>query len=95
MAIQPASLWVVNELGEPVSLLLAPPPYSYDPNGNDLPQDPRVLQYYFNLGVQWYHQSCWQQAYTPPPVTTFHYLSQAPQPLPMHGRTFLLVGLNI
>ncbi|KAJ3598273.1 hypothetical protein NHX12_001784 [Muraenolepis orangiensis] len=92
---QTTSLWFVNELGEPVSLLLAPPPYSYDPNGNDLPQDPRVLQYYFNLGIQWYHQSCMQQAYTPPPVTTFHYLSHAPQPFPVHGRTFLLRALMV
>ncbi|XP_059903837.1 putative bifunctional UDP-N-acetylglucosamine transferase and deubiquitinase ALG13 isoform X3 [Gadus macrocephalus] len=73
MAIPAASQWLVNELGEPLSPLLSPPPYSYDPNGNDLPRDCRVLQHYFNLGVQWYHQSCWQQAYTPPPDTTYHY----------------------
>ncbi|KAK0150305.1 putative bifunctional UDP-N-acetylglucosamine transferase and deubiquitinase ALG13 [Merluccius polli] len=94
MAIPAASQWLVNELGEPLSPLLAPPPYSYDPNGNDLPRDCRVLQYYFNLGVQWYHQSCWQQAYTPPPDTTYHYQAYPPhylshahnhEPLPLHG----------
>ncbi|XP_077381209.1 putative bifunctional UDP-N-acetylglucosamine transferase and deubiquitinase ALG13 isoform X2 [Festucalex cinctus] len=53
--------WLVNELGEGLYSVVTPPPYSYDPNGSDLPRDCRVLQYYFNLGVQWYHQSCWQQ----------------------------------
>ncbi|XP_059186121.1 LOW QUALITY PROTEIN: putative bifunctional UDP-N-acetylglucosamine transferase and deubiquitinase ALG13 [Centropristis striata] len=61
MAIPAASPWLVNELGEALCTVVAPPPYSYDPNGSDLPRDCRVLQYYFNLGVQWYHQSCWQQ----------------------------------
>ncbi|CAL8389973.1 unnamed protein product [Arctogadus glacialis] len=88
--------WLVNELGEPLSPLLSPPPYSYDPNGNDLPRDCRVLQHYFNLGVQWYHQSCWQQAYTPPPDTTYHYQTYPShylshvhnqEPRPMHGPT--------
>ncbi|XP_061455026.1 putative bifunctional UDP-N-acetylglucosamine transferase and deubiquitinase ALG13 [Rhineura floridana] len=37
----------------------APPPYSCDPNGSDLPRDPKILQYYFNLGLQYYHQTCW------------------------------------
>ncbi|TNN32906.1 putative bifunctional UDP-N-acetylglucosamine transferase and deubiquitinase ALG13 [Liparis tanakae] len=66
--------------------MVAPPPYSYDLNGNDLPRDCRVLQYYFNLGVQWYHQSCWQQqqqAYpASSPEASYHhyapYLSQEP-----------------
>ncbi|XP_025789554.1 LOW QUALITY PROTEIN: putative bifunctional UDP-N-acetylglucosamine transferase and deubiquitinase ALG13 [Puma concolor] len=31
---------------------LPPPPYSCDPSGSDLPQDTKVLQYYFNLGLQ-------------------------------------------
>uniref|UniRef100_A0A4W6DM30 ubiquitinyl hydrolase 1 n=1 Tax=Lates calcarifer TaxID=8187 RepID=A0A4W6DM30_LATCA len=53
MATIPASSpWLVNELGEPLCTMVAPPPYSYDPNGSDLPRDCRVLQYYFNLGVQ-------------------------------------------
>lgn len=69
MPIPAASPWLVNELGEPLCAVVAPPPYSYDPNGNDLPRDCRVLQYYFNLGVQWYHQNSWQQqqqVYSPP-----------------------------
>uniref|UniRef100_A0A3Q3DXL6 ubiquitinyl hydrolase 1 n=1 Tax=Hippocampus comes TaxID=109280 RepID=A0A3Q3DXL6_HIPCM len=51
MAI-PATPWLVNELGEGLCSVVAPPPYSYDPSGSDLPRDCRVLQYYFNLGVQ-------------------------------------------
>ncbi|XP_023148626.2 putative bifunctional UDP-N-acetylglucosamine transferase and deubiquitinase ALG13 isoform X2 [Amphiprion ocellaris] len=65
MAIPAASPWLVNELGEPLCTVVAPPPYSYDPNGSDLPRDCRVLQYYFNLGIQFYHQSCWQQQVFP------------------------------
>nr|XP_020475966.1 putative bifunctional UDP-N-acetylglucosamine transferase and deubiquitinase ALG13 isoform X2 [Monopterus albus] len=103
MAIPATSPWLVNEMGEPVCIMAAPPPYSYDPNGSDLPRDCRVLQYYFNLGVQWYHQCCWQQqqqAYPPTspeaPYTYQHYppfLSQdtplhaAPQSYPETGRT--------
>ncbi|XP_018530205.1 putative bifunctional UDP-N-acetylglucosamine transferase and deubiquitinase ALG13 isoform X2 [Lates calcarifer] len=104
MATIPASSpWLVNELGEPLCTMVAPPPYSYDPNGSDLPRDCRVLQYYFNLGVQWYHQSCWQQqqqqTYPPTspdaPYTYQHYppyLSQeplhaAPQSYPETGRS--------
>uniref|UniRef100_A0A672RPZ2 Putative bifunctional UDP-N-acetylglucosamine transferase and deubiquitinase ALG13 n=1 Tax=Sinocyclocheilus grahami TaxID=75366 RepID=A0A672RPZ2_SINGR len=56
---RPAVPWFVNELGEPVAMA-PPPPYSYDPNGSDLPRDCKVLQYYYNLGVQWYQQSYWQ-----------------------------------
>ncbi|KTG03379.1 hypothetical protein cypCar_00009615 [Cyprinus carpio] len=65
--------WFVNELGEPVAMA-PPPPYSYDPNGSDLPRDCKVLQYYYNLGVQWYQQSYWhsmvhmQQVYSQPVV---------------------------
>ncbi|KAG1970010.1 putative bifunctional UDP-N-acetylglucosamine transferase and deubiquitinase ALG13 isoform X6 [Pimephales promelas] len=68
---RPAVPWFVNELGEPVALA-PPPPYSYDPNGSDLPRDYKVLQYYYNLGVQWYQQSYWhsvvqmQQVYQQP-----------------------------
>ncbi|XP_036768512.1 putative bifunctional UDP-N-acetylglucosamine transferase and deubiquitinase ALG13 isoform X1 [Manis pentadactyla] len=36
-----------------------PPPYSCDPSGSDLPQDTKVLQYYFNLGLQCYHHNYW------------------------------------
>lgn len=37
-ATSPSS-WFVSELGETLSI--APPPYSYDPNGNDLPRGQR------------------------------------------------------
>ncbi|KAM9857045.1 putative bifunctional UDP-N-acetylglucosamine transferase and deubiquitinase ALG13 [Aulostomus maculatus] len=82
LAIPAASPWLVNELGEPLCTVVAPPPYSYDPNGSDLPRDCRVLQYYFNLGVQWYHQSCWQQQQvypSNPPDTPYPY-----QPYPSY-----------
>nr|XP_048297802.1 putative bifunctional UDP-N-acetylglucosamine transferase and deubiquitinase ALG13 isoform X2 [Myodes glareolus] len=36
-----------------------PPPFSCDPSGSDLPQDTKVLQYYFNLGLQCYHHNYW------------------------------------
>uniref|UniRef100_A0A3B4VH42 ubiquitinyl hydrolase 1 n=1 Tax=Seriola dumerili TaxID=41447 RepID=A0A3B4VH42_SERDU len=52
MTVSASSPWLVNELGEPLCTMVAPPPYSYDPNGSDFPRDCRVLQYYFNLGVQ-------------------------------------------
>uniref|UniRef100_A0A8C7L6B7 UDP-N-acetylglucosamine transferase subunit ALG13 n=1 Tax=Oncorhynchus kisutch TaxID=8019 RepID=A0A8C7L6B7_ONCKI len=69
-----------------------PPPYSYDPNGNDLPRDCKVIQYYFNLGVQWYQQSYWhsvvqmQQVYQQPAASppSDH---TAPQSYPEPGRT--------
>ncbi|MGH0143542.1 UNVERIFIED_CONTAM: hypothetical protein FKN15_035218 [Acipenser sinensis] len=48
----PGAPLFVNELGEPVSDPPPPPPYSCDPNGYDLPRDYRVVQYYFNMGVQ-------------------------------------------
>ncbi|KAM3865331.1 putative bifunctional UDP-N-acetylglucosamine transferase and deubiquitinase ALG13 [Diretmus argenteus] len=92
MAIPAASPWLVNEMGEPLCTVIAPPPYSYDPNGSDLPRDCRVLQYYFNLGVQWYHQSCWQQAYpSPSPEASYPYqpyspyLSPSIQDIPLHA----------
>ncbi|XP_037830580.1 putative bifunctional UDP-N-acetylglucosamine transferase and deubiquitinase ALG13 [Kryptolebias marmoratus] len=77
MTIPAAAPWLVNELGEPLCTVVAPPPYSYDLNGSDLPRDCRVLQYYFNLGVQWYNQSCWQQQVYPPQHYP-PYLSQEP-----------------
>ncbi|KAI4884404.1 hypothetical protein NFI96_011243 [Prochilodus magdalenae] len=58
MQFPPASPWFVNEMGEPVTVA-PPPPYSCDPNGSDLPRDCKVLQYFFNLGVQAYQQSYW------------------------------------
>ncbi|XP_056136570.1 putative bifunctional UDP-N-acetylglucosamine transferase and deubiquitinase ALG13 [Lampris incognitus] len=94
MAIPADAPWLVNELGEPLGPSVAPPPYSYDPNGADLPRDCRVLQYYFNLGVQWYQQSYWQQVYHPPspPDGLYHYqpypayLSPTPnQDMPIHA----------
>ncbi|XP_061843945.1 putative bifunctional UDP-N-acetylglucosamine transferase and deubiquitinase ALG13 isoform X2 [Nerophis lumbriciformis] len=90
MAIPAASPWLVNEMGETVCAVLTPPPYSYDPNGNDLPRDYRVLQYYFNLGVQWYWQQ--QQVYTPPSPDPYQhcppYLGQdaGPPSYPEAGR---------
>ncbi|XP_006806663.1 putative bifunctional UDP-N-acetylglucosamine transferase and deubiquitinase ALG13 [Neolamprologus brichardi] len=92
MTIPAASSWLVNELGEPLCTVVAPPPYSYDPNGSDLPRDCRVLQYYFNLGVQWYHQSCWQQQQqvypTSSPETAYPYQPYTPylgQEPPLHA----------
>ncbi|XP_051238628.1 putative bifunctional UDP-N-acetylglucosamine transferase and deubiquitinase ALG13 isoform X1 [Dicentrarchus labrax] len=91
MAIPAASPWLVNELGEALCTVVAPPPYSYDPNGSDLPRDCRVLQYYFNLGVQWYHQSCWQQQQVYPatspeaPYPYQHYTPYLSQEPPMHA----------
>ncbi|KAK5898613.1 hypothetical protein CesoFtcFv8_008170 [Champsocephalus esox] len=87
MAIPASSPWLVSEMGEALCSVVAPPPYSYDPNGMDLPRDCRVLQYYFNLGVQ----SCWQQqSYPPTPQEVSYpyqhyspYLSQEP---PLHER---------
>ncbi|KAM9769943.1 LOW QUALITY PROTEIN: putative bifunctional UDP-N-acetylglucosamine transferase and deubiquitinase ALG13, partial [Menidia menidia] len=93
MAIPASSPWLVNEMGEPVCTVVAPPPYSYDPHGTDLPRDCRVLQYYFNLGVQWYHQSCWQQQVYPPtpPEASYQYQAYPPYlgpepPLPESSR---------
>ncbi|XP_042638916.1 LOW QUALITY PROTEIN: putative bifunctional UDP-N-acetylglucosamine transferase and deubiquitinase ALG13 [Orycteropus afer afer] len=54
------------EMGETSNLPPPPPPYSCDPSGSDLPQDTKVLQYYFNLGLQCYHQNYWHSmAYVP------------------------------
>uniref|UniRef100_A0A8C9XF70 ubiquitinyl hydrolase 1 n=1 Tax=Sander lucioperca TaxID=283035 RepID=A0A8C9XF70_SANLU len=41
MAIPASSPWLVNEMGEPLCAVVAPPPYSYDPNGSDLPRGQR------------------------------------------------------
>ncbi|XP_069063274.1 UDP-N-acetylglucosamine transferase subunit ALG13-like [Pleurodeles waltl] len=49
----------VNEVGDPGGIPLPPPPYSCDPSGSDLPRDTKILQYYFNLGLQCHHQSYW------------------------------------
>ncbi|KAK2918361.1 putative bifunctional UDP-N-acetylglucosamine transferase and deubiquitinase ALG13 isoform X2 [Channa argus] len=100
LAIPTTSPWLVNELGETLCTLVAPPPYSYDPNGNDLPRDCRVLQYYFNLGVQWYHQSCWQQqqAYPPTspeaPYTYQHYSPYLSTEHPLHAQSYPETGRN-
>ncbi|KAK5936385.1 hypothetical protein CgunFtcFv8_027753 [Champsocephalus gunnari] len=85
MAIPASSPWLVSEMGEALCSVVAPPPYSYDPNGMDLPRDCRVLQYYFNLGVQWYHQSCWQQQSYSPHSTGGILPLPALQPLPEPG----------
>ncbi|XP_076836755.1 putative bifunctional UDP-N-acetylglucosamine transferase and deubiquitinase ALG13 isoform X3 [Brachyhypopomus gauderio] len=63
-----ASPWFVNEMGEPVAIA-PPPPYSYDPNGGDLPRDCKILQYFFNLGVQTYQQSYWHSMVHVPQVS--------------------------
>nr|XP_008117428.1 PREDICTED: putative bifunctional UDP-N-acetylglucosamine transferase and deubiquitinase ALG13 [Anolis carolinensis] len=62
------------------------PPYSCDPNGSDLPRDPKIVQYYFNLGLQYYHQSCWnpmmyvQQV---PPSPHMEAYQPYPEPVPV------------
>ncbi|XP_029903957.1 extensin-like isoform X4 [Myripristis murdjan] len=92
MAMPATPPWLVNELGEPLCTVVAPPSYSYHPNGSDLPGDCRVLQYYFNLGVQWCHQNCWQLAYAPPsPEAPYtyqaypHYHAPPTQDASLHG----------
>ncbi|XP_009864813.1 PREDICTED: putative bifunctional UDP-N-acetylglucosamine transferase and deubiquitinase ALG13, partial [Apaloderma vittatum] len=72
--IYSAPLPPVSEVGEPDVTL---PPYSCDPSGSDLPRDTKVLRYYFNLGLQYYHQSCWpsmmyvQPVLQPSPVEVY------------------------
>ncbi|XP_052529543.1 putative bifunctional UDP-N-acetylglucosamine transferase and deubiquitinase ALG13 [Tympanuchus pallidicinctus] len=63
--IYSAPLPPANEMGEAGAI---PPPYSCDPSGNDLPRDTKVLQYYFNLGLQYYHQSYWHSMVYVQPV---------------------------
>ncbi|XP_010117690.1 PREDICTED: LOW QUALITY PROTEIN: putative bifunctional UDP-N-acetylglucosamine transferase and deubiquitinase ALG13 [Chlamydotis macqueenii] len=72
--IYSAPLPPVSEAGEAGAIL---PPYSCDPNGSDLPRDTKVLRYYFNLGLQYYHQSYWpsmmyvQPVLPPSPVEVY------------------------
>ncbi|XP_030403464.1 putative bifunctional UDP-N-acetylglucosamine transferase and deubiquitinase ALG13 [Gopherus evgoodei] len=79
----PAPPPIVSEVGDSGSIAV---PYSYNPNCSDLPQDAKVVQYYFNLGLQYYHQSYWrsmeyrQQAPVPPPAEAY---SAYPKPAPM------------
>ncbi|XP_021482819.1 putative bifunctional UDP-N-acetylglucosamine transferase and deubiquitinase ALG13 [Meriones unguiculatus] len=56
------------EAGDASGLPLPPllPPYSYDPSGSDLPQDTKVLQYYFNLGLQCCHHNYWNSMFYMP-----------------------------
>ncbi|XP_025033829.1 UDP-N-acetylglucosamine transferase subunit ALG13 isoform X1 [Pelodiscus sinensis] len=63
----------VSEVGDSGN---GPPPYSCDPSGSDLPRDTKVLQYYFNLGLQYYHQSCWH---------SMVYMQQVPPPSPVEA----------
>ncbi|XP_050821180.1 putative bifunctional UDP-N-acetylglucosamine transferase and deubiquitinase ALG13 [Gopherus flavomarginatus] len=63
----------VSEVGDSGSI---PPPYSCDPSGSDLPRDTKVLQYYFNLGLQYYHQSYWH---------SMVYMQQVPPPSPVEA----------
>ncbi|XP_073455449.1 UDP-N-acetylglucosamine transferase subunit ALG13-like [Aquarana catesbeiana] len=73
---------------------LPPPPYSCDPNGNDLPRDTKVLQYYFNLGLQCYHQSFWhsmvyvQPVPTPPHIESYQ---SFPEPVPVVDQSVITV----
>ncbi|XP_009475707.1 PREDICTED: putative bifunctional UDP-N-acetylglucosamine transferase and deubiquitinase ALG13 [Nipponia nippon] len=72
--IYSAPLPPVSEAGEAGAVL---PPYSCDPSGSDLPRDTKVLRYYFNLGLQYYHQSYWpsmvyvQPVLPPSPVEVY------------------------
>ncbi|XP_074691052.1 UDP-N-acetylglucosamine transferase subunit ALG13 [Strix aluco] len=72
--IYSAPLPPVSEVGEAGAVL---PPYSSDPSGSDLPRDTKVLRYYFNLGLQYYHQSYWpsmvyvQPVLPPSPVEVY------------------------
>ncbi|XP_026704573.1 putative bifunctional UDP-N-acetylglucosamine transferase and deubiquitinase ALG13 [Athene cunicularia] len=72
--IYSAPLPPVSEVGEAGAAL---PPYSSDPSGSDLPRDTKVLRYYFNLGLQYYHQSYWpsmvyvQPVLPPSPVEVY------------------------
>ncbi|XP_074864231.1 UDP-N-acetylglucosamine transferase subunit ALG13 [Carettochelys insculpta] len=86
----PAPLPPVSEVGDSGSI---PPPYSCDPSGSDLPRDTKVLQYYFNLGLQYYHQSCWhsmvymQQVPPPPPPPPVEAYAAYPEPASMVDQT--------
>ncbi|XP_058670340.1 putative bifunctional UDP-N-acetylglucosamine transferase and deubiquitinase ALG13 [Ammospiza caudacuta] len=69
-----APLPPVSEVGEASAVL---PAYSCDPSGSDLPRDTKVLRYYFNMGLQYCHQSCWpsmmymQPVLPPSPVEVY------------------------
>ncbi|KAF3842632.1 hypothetical protein F7725_001481 [Dissostichus mawsoni] len=84
MAILASSPWLVSEMGEALCSVVAPPPYSYDPNGRFTPRS----EDYFNLGVQ-------DQSLPPPlmrlpyeaPTTAYLPSAPAPSPLP-HPPTF-------
>ncbi|XP_036125948.1 putative bifunctional UDP-N-acetylglucosamine transferase and deubiquitinase ALG13 [Molossus molossus] len=56
------------EVGDASNLPPPPPPYSCDPSGSDLPQDTKVLQYYFNLGLQCYHHNYWHSMVCVPQI---------------------------
>ncbi|XP_074063525.1 UDP-N-acetylglucosamine transferase subunit ALG13-like isoform X2 [Macrotis lagotis] len=71
----PVATGPTNEMGEAGGFPM-PPPYSCDPNGSDLPRDIKVLQYYFNLGLQYYHQNYWNSMMYMP------HLPQHQQPMP-------------
>uniref|UniRef100_A0A8B9Q2A6 N-acetylglucosaminyldiphosphodolichol N-acetylglucosaminyltransferase n=1 Tax=Apteryx owenii TaxID=8824 RepID=A0A8B9Q2A6_APTOW len=81
--IYSAPLPPVSEVGEAGAI---PPPYSCDPSGSDLPRDTKVLQYYFNLGLQYYHQSYWHSMVyvqpVPPPSPVEAYPAYA-EPAPV------------
>ncbi|KAM4768024.1 UDP-N-acetylglucosamine transferase subunit ALG13-like isoform 1-T1 [Cyanocitta cristata] len=72
--IYSAPLPPVSEVGEAGAVL---PAYSCDPSGSDLPRDTKVLRYYFNMGLQYCHQSCWpsmmyvQPVLPPSPVEVY------------------------
>uniref|UniRef100_A0A8C2Z8A8 ubiquitinyl hydrolase 1 n=1 Tax=Cyclopterus lumpus TaxID=8103 RepID=A0A8C2Z8A8_CYCLU len=94
MAITATSPWLVNELGEPLCTMVAPPPYSYDLNGSDLPRGQSK-----HRPLQWYHQSCWQQQQAYPatsPDASYpyqHYTPYLNQEPPLHGKpTLPLIG---
>uniref|UniRef100_A0A4X2M154 Uncharacterized protein n=1 Tax=Vombatus ursinus TaxID=29139 RepID=A0A4X2M154_VOMUR len=70
-----------NEMGEPGGIPM-PPPYSCDPSGSDLPQDTKVLQYYFNLGLQCYHQNYWQSVVYMPHLQEQQQPPPPPPPMP-------------
>ncbi|KAM4696096.1 UDP-N-acetylglucosamine transferase subunit ALG13-like [Rhinophrynus dorsalis] len=75
------------EMGDcTVPLPPPPPPYSCDPSGSDLPRDTKVLQYYFNLGLQCYHQSYWHSmvyVQQMPPPTHVEPFQGFPESIPM------------
>ncbi|XP_009995541.1 PREDICTED: putative bifunctional UDP-N-acetylglucosamine transferase and deubiquitinase ALG13 [Chaetura pelagica] len=74
LPIYSAPLPPVSEVGEAGAVL---PPYSCDPSGSDLPRDTKILRYYFNLGLQYCHQSYWpsmvyvQPVLPPSPVEVY------------------------